>query len=311
MNLTQFSDGTLTAPENGCAQTSEFYSRNRAANLYSACAVQSLLYEVSVTPKPGLVDRANSGSHKDMDFFTFLDSSAALSPWFREMFCLGWDYSQAPTAELFQRLRIVGCQAEREMLVATRGVNTHKGLIFSLGLLCGALGALRSRHTEEISLSQILALCAELGQCALDDFEAKDTLTTHGLKCFQDYRVLGARGEAAQGFPSAAEIGLPSLRRWTSESLSLNDAAAITLLALIAHTEDTNMIHRGGLESARWRQTQAQELLARMDRYNFRFQLEELDRQYIRENLSPGGCADLLAISLMLFFLEERGLASS
>ena len=240
-----------------------------------------------------------------MDFFTFLDSSAALSPWFREMFCVGWDCGGAPAAQLFRRLRIVGQQAEQAMLAATGGINTHKGLIFSLGLLCGSLGALRSK-TEEVSLSQALALCSKLGQCALDDFREKGGPSTPGLKCFQEYQVLGVRGEAAQGFPSAVKTGLPALRRWTSEGLSLNDAAAVTLLSLIACTTDTNMIHRGGPENARRRKIQAQKLLPKVNQHNYRSILEALDRQYMEENLSPGGCADLLAISLMLFFLEQE-----
>ena len=81
----------------------EFF-RDRAADQAASAAVRGLLYEVSTTPKPGLVDRNNSGSHKDMDFFTFLDSSASLIPWFREFFCLGWDHSSESDWQLFERL---------------------------------------------------------------------------------------------------------------------------------------------------------------------------------------------------------------
>ncbi len=287
------------------AQMLERYFRDKAADTCAACATRALLYEVSTTPKPGLVDRANSGSHRDMDFFTFLDSSAALVPWFREMFCVGWDYGGMPAAQLFQRLRFTGTLAERAMLAATGGINTHKGLIFSLGLLCGALGTVRWDGTHPAPLEQVRITCRKIGQCALKDYIAADSSATRGLDFFKLYRISGARGEAAQGFPCAFDVGLPVLRHWTREGLSLNDASAVALLALIAHVKDTNMIHRGGLKMARWHQIQAQETLNRLNRHNFRSQLEELDRQYIKNNLSPGGCADLLAISLMLFFLEN------
>ena len=103
-------------------------------------------------------------------------------------------------------------------------------------------------------------------------------------------------------------IGLPALHRWTEQGLALSDAAALTLLALIAGIEDTNMIHRGGLARARQCRAEAEELYRRATPENFRTLLNDLDRQYIRENLSPGGCADLLALSLMLFFLEQKEL---
>ncbi len=103
-----------------------------------------LLYEVSTTPKPGLVDRNNSGSHSDMDFFTFLDSSASLIPWFREFFCLGWDHSSESDGQIFERLRYAGQRAETAMFSATGGINTHKGLVFASAILCGALGKVHS-----------------------------------------------------------------------------------------------------------------------------------------------------------------------
>ena len=105
-------------------------------------ACQALLYEVATTPKPGLVDRANSGSHRDMDFFTFQASAAALWPYFARCAEIGMDTHSLPPEETFSRLRTPGKLAEGDMLRATAGVNTHKGAIFSMGILCGALGRL-------------------------------------------------------------------------------------------------------------------------------------------------------------------------
>lgn len=289
------------------AQLLDGYFRAQAADRCAACATRALLYEVSTTPKPGLVDRLNAGSHHDMDFFTFLDSSAALSPWFRTLFCIGWDHAQASPPILFQHLRFAGRQAEQAMMHATRGVNTHKGLIFSLGLLCGALGAVQSSLLHPVSLQEVLSLCKVLGKCSLEDFsDGHPSLHSNGMECYRMFQVTGVRGQAACGFPDAVKIGLPSLRRWIQAGLSINDASAVTLLDLIANVTDTNMIHRGGLASAQQCKVQAQRLLSELNCENIYSKLTWLDEQYRKENLSPGGCADLLAISLMLYFLEQE-----
>ncbi len=111
------------------AQILNDYFKEQSADQAAAAAVRALLYEVSATPKPGLVDRNNSGSHQDMDFFTFVDSSSALIPWFRDFFSIGWEHGDETGDRLFERLRFAGQNAEAKMFSATGGVNTHKGLI--------------------------------------------------------------------------------------------------------------------------------------------------------------------------------------
>ena len=210
---------------------------------------------------------------------------------------------------LFERLRFAGQGAEAAMLRATGGVNTHKGLIFSMGILCGALGAAIAADGPVPTRDRVLDISRELGQCALADLQAEGSdADTSGLRCYRQYRITGARGVAAVGFQPVLTVGLPALRRWTEAGLALSDAAALTLLALIAGTEDTNMIHRGGLARARQCRVEAEELYRRATPENFRALLNDLDQQYIQEHLSPGGCADLLALSLMLFFLDQKEL---
>ena len=121
-------------------------------------ATQALLYEAATTPKPGLVDRRNSGSHRDMDFFTFQASAPALYPFFFRCVKIGREGLDA--RETFQRLRSPGKLAEGEMLHATGGVNTHKGAIFSMGILCGALG--RLERTEWANPERVLSECAAM-----------------------------------------------------------------------------------------------------------------------------------------------------
>ena len=302
------------------------YFRGKAADQTASCAVRALLYEVSSTPKPGLVDRDNSGSHKDMDFFTFLDSSAALIPWFRDFFCTGWDHGDEPAEQLFSRLRFAGREAEDSMFSSTGGVNTHKGLVFSFAILCGALGKtyaelyFQGAGTDGQTvppMETVLTLCRELGACALKDFSKEDfnsstrKPSTAGELCHVSYGIRGARGEAAAGFPSAVTLGLPALKHWMAEGFCLNDAAVLTLLSLLSSVDDTNMIHRGGRDLALICKKGAGRLLSEITKNNFKEKLKALDTYYIRENLSPGGCADLLAVSLMLYFLERGGLMES
>lgn len=325
------------------AQILNDFFKGRAADAAAACAVRALLYEVSATPKPGLVDRNNSGSHKDMDFFTFLDSSAALIPWFRDFFCIGWDYCTEFDEQIFSRLRYAGQKAEAKMLAATKGVNTHKGLIFATAIVLGALGKVFAEQNglasdnstncqliinQPATLTKVIAFCQTLGSCALGDFEfcglsaarqqavnsqhsipmSQKKLPTAGERFHKTYGITGARGEAAAGFPSALTYGIPALKHWLGKGFSLNDAAALTLISLLSQVDDTNMIHRGGLDLALESKKEAGTLLEEITPDNFKEKLAALDTSYIEKNLSPGGCADLLAVSLMFLFLENAGM---
>lgn len=286
------------------SQLLDDFFRNKFADDCQSAAHRAMLAEVSATPKPGLVDRNNAGAHMDMDFSTFVDSAAALDPHFRRMFLAGWGHAQDDSAALFSRLRYLGQAAESAMFAATRGVNTHKGLIFSLGLLSGALGAWRhDRPDQPVDPAALLDLSAQMARCSLDDFDRSQD-DTNGLRCYRLHHLKGIRGEAAQGFPAVAQVGLPTLRRHLSTGVSLNDAACLTLLALISAVTDTNMIRRGGLNQALSRQQEAHGFLSSITSETLILTLTALDQDYISNNLSPGGCADLLALSLFLVFIE-------
>lgn len=262
-------------------------------------AQQALLYEVGITPKPGLVDRRNNGSHSDMDFFTFQRSAVALHPYFAQCVRIGRrTREEEPTATL-AALRFHGQQAEKAMLAATGGVNTHKGAIFSLGILCGALGRLDRQQWREPET--ILSTCAAMAADLMEDFERPANTVGHQL--YREYGITGIRGQAAAGYPAVGEIALPKLEEGLRRGLPLNDAACAALLSLIAHTQDTCMIHRGGMALAEKTAMQIADLLEETPFPN-RETLEALDDAFIAKHLSPGGAADLLAMTLMLWFLK-------
>ena len=267
-------------------------------------AVQALLFEVAVTPKPGLVDRENSGSHRDMDMFTFLSSGAGLFPYFAQ--CVKIGRQGGTPEETFRALRAPGLLAEGQMLASTGGVNTHKGAIFSMGILCGALGRLERQDWGKPD--RVLAQCAAMTRgLTARDFAGltSETARTAGQKLYLRYGITGVRGQAEAGFPAVGKIGLPKLEAALSQGKSINEAGRAALLAMLADTVDTNMIHRGGYEQAKAASEQAKRLLER-EPFPGAKALEEMNRDFVEKNLSPGGTADLLAMTLMLHFLKEE-----
>lgn len=253
-------------------------------------ALKSLLYEVSVRPKPGLVDRDNPGAHGDMDYYSFIDSASALAPYFSRCARLGRD-SLCQSGELLIRLRPLGIEAEEAMKRATGGANTHKGLIFSLGILCAAAG----RQGEGADAGALCELAAAIAAPALGDLPAG----SHGDLARERYGALGARGEAAGGFPGA-RLALAGLREALEAGDSMDRAGVKALLLLMARVHDTNVLYRAGAEGLSFVQKGALALLERgvPDEELGRFCADVTDR-----GISPGGCADLLAVAFFLHLL--------
>ena len=264
-------------------------------------AAKSLIDEVLTTPKPGLVDRRNTGSHTDMDLTTFVASANALRPYFEKCVAIGQDTANQAPEETFRLLRQAGITAEETMYQATGGVNTHKGAIFTLGILCGAVGRLWTAETPIPALPQLFAECAAVGQAAEADFAAMDG-STAGQRLYLQKGIKGIRGEVADGLPSVANTALPALKEGLAKGLSFNDAAACALVRLIAQVEDTNLYHRGGEAGAAFAKEAAQVL----GKFPTMEQIEALDDAFIARNLSPGGCADLLAATCFLYRLTEE-----
>ena len=271
--------------------------RQRDARDLGRLATRSLLWEVCVTPKPGLVDRNNSGSHRDMDIFTFMDSTAALAPYFADCARIGMETAALPPAETFARLRLRGRTAEGEMYRATAGVNTHKGAIFTLGLLCGACGRTGSRDP-----GAVCAACAEMTRGLTRRELEEASPRSAGQRIFAHHGLSGVRGQAEAGFPVLLQTGLPMLRQGLAQGLRPNDAGARTLLALLCVAEDTNIVARSSPETLRQLQETLGVLLAGDPDESA---LLALDRAFIAQNLSPGGSADLLAATFFLHFLSE------
>ncbi len=278
---------------------------NDDAKKIARLACQALLYEVATTPQPGLVDRTNSGSHKDMDFFTFQASAAALWPYFEACAKIGIDSANGTPEETFAMLRAPGLLAEGAMLRATGGVNTHKGAIFSLGILCAAAGRMGLEYGDQPAW-----LLYECGQMTAG-LVAKDlaglmweTAKTAGQKLYLRYGITGVRGQAEAGFPAVLKVGLPKLEEGLAKGLSINDAGCAALLAMLAASTDTNIISRSDYDTQQ-RIAMETAVLLQKDPFPGEETLKRMDADFIEKNLSPGGTADLLSMTYFLHFLKE------
>ena len=254
-------------------EATERLLREFAVQRLGELAVEALIAEVDLTPKPGLVDRRNSGAHWDMDREMFHRSARALEPYFRQAVELGMERPDCMPA-----LQAAGLAAEKTMLEATGGVNTHKGAVYGFGLLLAALGSRLVRGGD------VFETAAALARAGLPPDPG-----THGGWAKRRYGASGARGEALSGFPHA---------RRAQEFMHTHGVLG-ALLVLLAEVEDTNLLHRGGREGLAFVQGEARRILAGHETA-WRGRLEALDDACIGKNLSPGGSADLLAMALLL-----------
>ncbi len=281
-----------------------------AAEKLGALAVEAMLYEVTCTPAPGLVDRINSGAHHDMDFYSFMASSAALVMPMARCAQAGISHEEG-IESLLAVLRIVGLEGEKAMLRATGGVNTQKGLVFLLGIMAGVAGFL-SRQKPSVTAKDVLQSAGQMvaGIVEMELMSANDKpekMRTAGEKLYIKYGITGIRGELAQGLPAVEKEALPALRQGLGNGLSINDALVQTLLILMTCVDDTTVMHRHDPDKMRvWVRQKVQAVLevGGMETDEGRKQCEELDLEFIEHNVSPGGVADLLAVTWFLHRLS-------
>ncbi|MDU4961358.1 MAG: citrate lyase holo-[acyl-carrier protein] synthase [Sporomusaceae bacterium] len=277
----------------------------------AAWAIEAMLLEVACTPSPGLVDRSNAGAHQDMDMVTFLQSSAALSPTMLRCAAAGWLH-KGQAGELLPVLRHIGREGERDMFLATGGVNTQKGLVFVLGVLTAA-AAMRlnrsGRLSEEAVFADCAAICAGLVDSELATLAARPAnALTAGERLYLAHGITGIRGEMEQGLPSVRGSGLPALRQSLAVDMPLNDALVQTLLSLMTTVEDSTVLNRKGLPGLELMRNEAQAALALGGMLTplGKARIEAMDALFSANRVSPGGVADLLAATYFIHVLLTR-----
>ena len=364
------------------------WARRNLAERVNAAAVRALCGELAATPKPGLVDRHNSGAHADMDYFTFIDSIAELLSYFQECALTGFDcaasaidsrlrghgggngrdgdsangrygdgvgfgdrngdrigdrngngnnfsdhngngddgeygYGDAAGGNvngcdcgcngreappLLDTLRRAGKLAEARMSRVTSGVNTHKGLIFSLGIMCAAYGWLIRTKTV-FTPDDLFNFIKDIAAPVMRDFKDinEENAKTNGERLYAQCGVTGIRGEAAGGFANVRDYGLPTLRTMLQRGYSMNDAGVAAFVSLLSHVEDTTIIHRSSMATLRDIQRAAADFTAsRPSMSDIKKWASETDLQFIERNITSGGCADLLAITFFIHLIFQR-----
>jgi len=274
-------------------------------------ALKSILLELNCTPKPGLVDRFNNGANQDMDFTTFISSTAAIAYGIYQFVQLGIDYT-GEIEEMFPHLRKIGIGMERNMFEDTGGINTQKGLIFLEGLVCTAAGSLikeDKKLSPEHICQKIKKICKGIVDKELEVLRSSslEKKLTNGERLFLKYGISGIRGEAERGFPTVREKGLPALRAGLKDGLSFNDASVQSLISIMTNAEDTNVIIRSNLDFLHKEvQARAKEIIELGGMYTLkgRRKINTLDRYLIKKGVNPGGSADLLAITITLYYFS-------
>jgi triphosphoribosyl-dephospho-CoA synthase len=269
-------------------------------------AVKALIYEVAITPKPGLVDRMNNGAHNDMDIFTFIDSAIELENYFFDCAIIAYENNEKDYEYIFKLLRERGIEADRKMYSATKGINTHKGAVFSLGLI-SAGAALSYINRKDFSYIDVCNYASQFCQSIFEQDFSKEKMKeiTKGKVLYMDHGILGIRGEAKNGFPTITNYAYPYFMKMIKEGLDLNDAGVNVLLKIMINSQDTNIMARGGFEGLDYAKKMAAKALrlGGMSSVEGITEVRKMDKSFIKRNISPGGSADLLAATFMLYFL--------
>ena len=272
-------------------------------------AYQALLEEVYTVPKPGLVDPYSCGAHTDMDVETFEKSAKALYPWFVRMAYQGYHLPCTPE-ELFREIRKSGILAEDAMYRATDHVNTHKGMIFTLGIFSAA-AARCIREDGEVTLQSILRMEQRMTAKTLKaeiELLGNEPAKSNGEKNLRKYGTTGIRGEALAGYPSVFHIALPVLEDGLARKMEWNRIKLQILFALMSRVQDSNILARKGPSVLYEIQMEAMQFLEEGGAYSEDAftKLIRMDAGYIKRGISAGGCADLLATSLFLAMLCNK-----
>jgi [citrate (pro-3S)-lyase] ligase len=250
--------------------------------ILSWLACRALRIELDTTPKPGLVDMHDNGSHKDMDHALMCRSIEALFPYMAELAQHGLK-EETPSHEEIVRIGLAG---EKAMLAATDDVNTHKGALFAMGLTVTAAGVLL-RHGTPLTTSNLSKQIATLAQLFLPG------KGTHGADVRQRYGITSALDEAKSGYRRLFEEWLPYYR-------SINAADQLArqrmLLKIMTSLEDTNIYYRCGGDTAKAVKAEAEEALGKLSHEHLR----AMNDSFIQRNISPGGAADMLALTILM-----------
>jgi len=290
-------------------KSSDFMKKGVEWNIGEAF-LKGILLEVSAYPKPGLVSSISMGAHKDMDILTFMVSSASIAPAFFLCAHSGINHSGDPE-KLLPIIREIGIIFEGKLLDSTKGVNTQRGILFAACILCAAAGYI-SQDNIAFSADDLFETAAKVTKGIVSRElvhlnEKKDKLTP-GEQLYIKYKATVIRGEVESGFTSVRNTGLPAFKDAISKGVKLNDCIVHTLISLIACVEDTTILWRKDKEELIEVQKKARTILGKGSIFTEEglAEIYKLDEVFINKNISPGGSADLVAVTIGTYLLENK-----
>ncbi len=257
----------------------EYIPESSIPYLVADLAERALRLELDTTPKPGLVDRRDNGAHKDMDYALMSKSISALRPYLTRLAVeSAKDIDPA-------KIKEIGIEAEKAMLKATGGVNTHKGALFCIGLSVAAASNLASA-TGSVQVYSFKELVSRVAS------EIPSARGTHGAEAKRSFKAVGALENARAAYPELFTDWLPYYRSLEGDPFRCHK----TLLHIMTTLDDTNILHRRGAEGLAHAEAEAARLLEDFSESG----LSSLNKDFIRENISPGGSADMLSLTIFI-----------
>lgn len=269
----------LALDEGGFKEAMEYIPESSIPYLVADLAERALRLELDTTPKPGLVDRQDNGAHKDMDYALMSKSISALRPYLTR---LALDSAKDIDPA---KIKEIGIEAEKAMLKATGGVNTHKGALFCIGLSVVAASylACSTGAVEAYSFKELVSRAAS---------EIPSARGTHGAEAKRSFKAVGALENARAAYPELFADWLPYYRSLEGDPFRCHK----TLLHIMTTLDDTNILHRRGAEGLAHAEAEAARLLEDFSESG----LSSLNKDFIRENISPGGSADMLSLTIFI-----------
>lgn len=279
------------------------FTINEISMMISSFAVQAMIYEVSCYPSPGLVSPVSCGAHKDMNFYTFIDSTSTLSKYFPLFVQEG--FSHKTYNEIFEGVRLIGIEAERDMFAKTKGINTHKGMLFLIGIACAATGKAIYEKKGFKYIQDIIKKMTK-GLVEKELLALKDNVElSHGEKLFFKYKTEGVRGEVERGIPTVFNFALDFYKQ--NCDLNVNDRLVHTLIGIMQICDDSTIIYRHNPRVLNEVKEKAIQIIkfGGMKTDIGRKGINSLCEEFIEKNISPGGSADLLGLTIFLYLVEQ------
>lgn len=271
-------------------------------NKLTEFAVEASLCEVSCFPSPGLVSPISKGAHEDMNFYTFIESTTSLIKFFSKFAKIGLENSEE---DIFILIKDVGIKAEEEMFRKTKGVNTQKGLLFILGIsiVSSAFVMKKGKNFEEIR-EVIKTITKGIVKRDLINLD-KNKKITHGEEIYLKYKIEGIRGEVEKGLPIVFEYSLEIIEK--NDFMTINDKLLHTLLYIMKELDDTNIIYRHSMETLFYIKERSSYIIKKggINTKEGREELKIFDEELIEKNISPGGSADILAVTYFFNLLKN------